>query len=236
MPHLFANRPRYLDLTRRAADAPAHFAWERFNAAVYNIGGVLFIVGSALFLPRLAQFQDIGALLFLVGSLFYLVVTGHDMAEVLRVPRHSAGIFARLERLAAGGYLAGTLLFTVGSVLFMSYVGLTIAGAWCFVTGSLLFVLGAAVNVLQIVQARSLLTLQLMNLTAVSFLAGSVLFTVASIPYLWTVSDAGDQFVLDRFLACQYLAGSALFLLGGVFNYRRAWLLLQGEAASRPLL
>jgi hypothetical protein len=34
------------------------------------------------------------------------------------------------------------------------------------VIGSLLFVLGACINVLQIVQARSLATLQLMNLTA----------------------------------------------------------------------
>jgi hypothetical protein len=73
----------------------------------------------------------------------------------------------------------------VGSVFFLSAVGWVTAGAWTFVIGSLLFVLGACVNVRQIVRADSKLTLQLMNLTALTFVVGSVLFAVASISYLW---------------------------------------------------
>jgi hypothetical protein len=235
MPHLFVNRPRLLDLTKGAADLHAQFRWETINAILYKIGGLVFIVGSVLFFPRFEALADLGAWTFFVGSLLYLVVTGHDMAEVVRARREPSAhtVWGNLELTAAAGYLVGTILFTVGSIFFLSQVGLFIPGAWCFVTGSLLFVLGACVNVLQIVQARSLITLQLMNLTAVSFVAGSILFTVASVPYLWTVNTAADRRLLYDFLAWQYLIGSVLFFVGGVFNYWRAWIVIRHEMARR---
>lgn len=128
----------------------------------------------------------------------------------------------------------GTILFTVGSIFFLSAVGWAIAGTWTFIAGSLLFVLGACVNVLQIVRAKSKLTLQLMNLTALTFVVGSVLFAVASIPYLWQgVGDPLHQ-TLYAFLAWQYLIGSLLFLLGGIFNYWRAYAVMRAEIADTP--
>jgi len=239
MPHLFVNRQRQYDLGVQAGQSRRHFVWETVNAVLYKIGGVVFIIGSVLFFPRFEAYADLGAWTFFFGSLLYLVVTGHDAAEVWRNRRQTTerDIHTQLETIAAGGYLFGTLLFTAGSIFFLSSVGLTTAGAWCFVLGSLLFLVAAAVNVLQIVQASSLLTLQLMNLTAVSFVAGSVLFTVASIPYLWSIESAIDEREIAAFLAWQYLAGSALFLLGGVFNYWRACLVIHehklDEAAAR---
>ncbi|WP_426415281.1 hypothetical protein [Aestuariirhabdus sp. LZHN29] len=95
--------------------------------------------------------------------------------------------------------------------------------------GSLLFVLGACINVLQIVQSKSLITLQLINLTAISFVVGSVLFTVASVPYLWEVKSPSDRTTLYAFLAWQYLIGSLLLFAGGLFNYWRAYLVIQHE-------
>lgn len=236
MPHLFVNRPRLHDLTGDAADLRAQFRWETINAATYKLGGVVFIVGSVLFFPRFAAYADLGAWTFFFGSLLYLVVTGHDMIEALRYgQRESSPRWSRsalLEVVAAAGYLVGTILFTLGSLFFLSAVGWEIAGAWCFVVGSLLFVLGACINVLQIVEAETLSILQMMNLTAVSFVVGSVLFTVASVPYLWTV-EPGDRRLLYGFLAWQYLVGSVLFLLGGLFNYRRAYLVMQREIAAQ---
>jgi hypothetical protein len=85
-----------------------------------------------------------------VGSLLYLVVTVHGLAEVRhhwRTSRHHARDEI-LEYTAAASYVWGTILFTVGSVFFVSAVGWYIAGAWCCVFGSLLFVLGACINVL----------------------------------------------------------------------------------------
>ncbi|NBB82646.1 MAG: hypothetical protein GVY28_04505 [Alphaproteobacteria bacterium] len=229
MPHLFTDRPRLYALTREAGDARAQFRWETVNAVLYKLGGLVFIAGSVLFFPALSAYADLGAWTFFAGSLLYLVVTVQDLIEALRHRRRARhrDLPEALELVAAASYLTGTLLFTVGSLFFLSRVGWEIAGAWCFIAGSLLFVLGACINVLRITRAHSILTLQLMNLTAVSFVVGSVLFTVASIPYLWTGELAATRQTLYAFIAAQYLAGSLLFLAGGVCNYWRAYAVIR---------
>jgi hypothetical protein len=231
MPHMFINRPRLHNLTRGQEDLKAQFRWETINAVFYKIGGFLFIIGSICFFPRFEAYADLGAWIFFVGSLIYLVVTVHDLLEVRRHWRTTDhhGRDAILEYVAAASYVWGTILFTAGSIFFLSAVGRFHAGAWTFVIGSLLFVVGACINVLQIVQSRSIITLQLMNLTAVSFVVGSVLFTVASVPYLWDVKTPSDRTTLYAFLAWQYLTGSLLFFMGGVFNYWRAYVVMRKE-------
>ncbi|MFW5837243.1 MAG: YrhK family protein [Desulfovibrionaceae bacterium] len=235
MPHMFTNRTRLYNLTKDSSDLKAQFCWETLNAVLYKLGGLVFITGSILFFPSLERYTDLGAWTFLAGSLLYLVVTVHDWLEVLRNWRlhkkHSR--FTLLERIAASSYVWGTVLFTVGSVFFLSSIGWTIPGAWCFVFGSLLFVTGASVNVLHIIKSRTIATMQLMNLTAVSFVVGSVLFTVASIPYLWSFQAQTDQTHMFRFLAWQYLVGSILFFLGGVTNYWRAYRVVKEEIAQQ---
>lgn len=223
MPHLFTHRRRLLGLFNEEHDQASQAVWEKTNAILYNVGGVSFVVGSIFFFPVLGDYEDVGAWIFFAGSLLYLVVTGHDMAEVIRhrkshASRDPGDVF---EAVAAVSYVMGTLAFLLGSVFFLSAVGLLVAGACLFIFGSALFTLGACVNVLQITEAPSMRALQLMNLTAISFVVGSVLFLVASVPYLWHLNSAGDRTTLFGFLAWQYVVGSALFLLGGLFNYRR---------------
>lgn len=231
MPHMFTNRPRLHNLTKGRADLRAQFRWETINAVFYKIGGFLFIIGSICFFPRFETYADLGAWIFFIGSLIYLVVTVHDLLEVRRHWRttddHNRDEI--LEYTAAASYVWGTILFSVGSIFFLSTVGWFHAGAWTFVAGSLLFVVGAGINVLQIVHSRSIVTLQLMNLTAVTFVVGSVLFTVASVPYLWDVKTPSVRTTLYAFLAWQYLIGSVLFFLGGVFNYWRAYVVMRKE-------
>ncbi len=231
MPHMFINRPRLHDLTRGREDIKSRFRWETINAVFYKIGGFLFIIGSICFFPRFEAYADLGAGIFFVGSLIYLVVTVHDLLEVRHYwwtsDDHSRKTI--LEYTAAASYVWGTILFTFGSVFFLSAVGWFYAGAWMFVVGSLLFVVGACINVLQIVESRSIVTLQLMNLTAISFIVGSVLFTLASVPYLWDVKAPSDRTTLYAFLAWQYLIGSVLFFLGGVLNYWRVYVVMQKE-------
>ena len=231
MPHLFVNRCRLHNLTRGREDLRAQFRWETINAVFYVIGGMAFIVGSIFFFPMFEAYANIGAWTFFAGSLLYLVVTVHDLAEVRRYWRtnHHHDREQILEYTAASSYVWGTILFIVGSVFFLSYVGWLKAGAWCFVFGSLLFVLAACINVLQIVKSDSITTLQLMNLTAVAFVVGSVLFTVASVPYLWKVQTESGRTTLYAFLAWQYLVGSVLFFMGGVFNYWRAYILMREQ-------
>ena len=225
MPHMFINRPRLHNLNKGRGDLQAHFRWEMINAVLYKIGGLLFIVGSIFFFPRFVAYADLGAWIFFAGSIVYLVVTVHDLAEVRRNWRvdkaHDRDTF--LEYTAATSYVSGTILFIMGSVFFLSAVGWLKAGAWLFVIGSLLFILGASINVLQIVKADSIMLLQLMNLTAISFIVGAVLFTLASVPYLWDVAAPFDRTTLYAFLAWQCLVGSLLFLAGGIFNSWRAY-------------
>lgn len=223
MPHLFVDRPRHHDLVDRRPSPRDELRWETFSTAVYLVGGVLFVWGSVLFFPSLEDRADRGAWIFFVGSLLYLVVAAHDAAEVVR-KRHDEprpSIWDRYETWAAASYVAGSALFAVGSICFLSTVDQYQVGAACFIAGSLWFVVASTINVLQILEASDRRTLQLMNLTALTFVAGSLLFTVASIPYLFELSPS-DQRTIDAFLAAQYVAGSALFLAGGVINYRRA--------------
>ena len=234
MPHLFVNRSRLHGLTKDKADLRAQFRWEAINSVLYVIGGIVFIIGSIFFFPKFEAYANIGAWTFFTGSLLYLIVTVHDFAKVRRYwsTNHHHDRDQILEFTAAVGYMWGTILFIFGSVFFLSSVGWIKAGAWCFIFGSLLFVLAACINVLQIVKSDSITTLQLMNLTAVSFVVGSVLFTVASVPYLWKVQAESDRTTLYVYLASQYLIGSLLFFTGGVFNYRRAYLIMR-EHISR---
>ena len=235
MPHLFVNRPRLHDLTDDSASLRDRFRWETINAVVYVAGGIVFIIGSVLFFPALSAYADLGAWVFIVGSLLYLLVTGHDMAEVLchiRTGTAVRTVWGVLEFWAAFSYIAGTVLFIIGSVFFLSAVGHFTAGAWCFVFGSLLFVVGAVINVLQIVLTKDMMTLQLLNLTAITFITGSALFAVASIPYLFALRDPSDKETIDTFLAWQYVAGSVLFLAGGIFNYCRAYLVMRSQIAE----
>ena len=235
MPHLFVNRHRLHDLTNAHPELGNHFRWETINAVLYKLGGLRVGSGWVLFLPDYESYADLGAWIFFFGSLLYLVVTGHDMGEVWQYWRtkHPHTTDKILEFIAATAYLVGTVLFTVGSIFFLSALGWIVAGAWCFVIGSALFLIGACVNVTQIVQERSLITLQLMNLTAISFIVGSVLFLVASIPYLWTIERAAERYTLFSYIAWEYLIGSVLFLLGGVYNYSRAYLLMREEIQQR---
>mgnify|MGYP006275550235 FL=1 len=221
MPHLFVNRSRAYDLLESSEKAGKTFVWESVNAILYIFGGIAFVLGSIFFFPELAAEINWGVWAFFIGSVLYLIVTGHDLIEVIRYHHHSDQ-GRRLELIAATGYLIGTMLFLVGSVFFFTFVNLIVAGAWCFIIGSVLFTVAPFVNVLQ-VHHFSKRALQLYTLTGISFVAGAVLFTTASIPYLWNVGDSPLGTELFNFLGAQYLVGSVLFLAGGLLNYRRAW-------------
>ncbi len=237
MPHLFVNRTRQHALASRRPGGRDNLTWETINTAVYLAGGVMFVWGSVLFFPQPQSVSDRGAWVFFFASLMYIVVTGHDLLEVIRyraMLQRELTLWDRYEAWAALSYLVGSVLFAVGSVFFLDAVGWYAAGSWTFIIGGMLFVFGAVINVLEVVRAPDMRTLQLMNLTAVTFVTGSMLFAVASIPYLFTLQSATDQRTVDAFLAGQYVIGSVLFLLGGVFNYRRARIVALPEGGAKP--
>ena len=223
MPHLITNRARQHNLMSDHPAGHLHFTWESVNAILYLIGGFTFIIGSIFFLPAYERLITIGVLLYFCGSFLYVVVTVHDLFESINHLKCQDQIQSMhlFELFAATLYTSGTLLFIVGSLLFLPQVDLIAFGAWCFIVGSTFFSTGAFINILQIVQAGSLLTLQLLNATAICFVVGSILFLVASIPYLWKIVDPQIKNDLFTYVAWEYIVGSLLFFTGGVFNYYR---------------
>lgn len=225
MPHLITNRKRQYTLKKKALEKAPKFLWEASNSILYLVGGLIFVLGSVFFLPAFSAMENVGAWLFVIGSLAYLIVTGHDLVESLTHLLRDDNTTLRyyLEFTTAIVYVIGTLLFTVGSVFFLSWVGLDIAGGWCFIIGSGLFVAGATVNVVHVFHAGHKRALQMLNATAVTFVVGSTLFLVASFPYTWKINPGEIEWQIFGYAAGQYIVGSVLFFLGGCFNFYRAW-------------
>ncbi|MBH02544.1 MAG: hypothetical protein CMP08_00160 [Xanthomonadales bacterium] len=222
MPHLVTHRPRLSRPGSTDTRDTSNHVWQTINAYSYKLGGLCFVVGSIFFLPSLAAYIVVGDWLFFAGSLLYLLVTGHDLLEVHQYwrahPTHTGA--DTIERIAAWSYVLGTLAFVVGSLCFLPSLEWISLGAVCFIAGSIAFIVGGLVNVLQVVEAPSLLYMQLFNVTVALYLIGSALFTVASIPYLWHLADPADT-LITRFAAAQFVTGSLLFFAGGVVTYYR---------------
>jgi hypothetical protein len=222
MPHLITHRPRVTNLGSRDEQAPSHKLWETINAFSYKVGGLAFVAGSVFFFPTLAGYLAVGDWLFFCGSLLYLLVTGHDLLEVIKYWRwHDTNTFAdRIEFVAASSYVSGSALFTIGSIFFLPTLNTIVLGCWCFIIGSALFVIGGFVNTLQVVEAPSLLYMQLFNTTIAQFIVGSALFLVATIPYLWHLA-APAQRQITTLAAALFLFASVLFFTGGIAIYYR---------------
>lgn len=222
MAHLITHRPRMSNLGNDDAAHHSHKAWETFSAISYKLGGLAFIGGSVFFFPQLADYLVIGDWLFCAGSLLYLFVTGHDLLEVTKYWRHhDTDTFAdHIEFVCAWSYVIGSAMFVIGSLCFLPGLDATVLGAWLFIIGSALFVIGGLVNILQVVEAPSMIYMQLFNFTVALFVIGSALFAVASIPYLWTLAQAAET-RMTTFAAAQFLFASVLFFTGGVAIYYR---------------
>lgn len=222
MPHLITHRPRVSNLSSGDEHSESHRLWETINAFSYKLGGLGFVGGSVFFFPALSDYLTVGDWLFFAGSVLYLLVTGHDLLEVMKYWRNrETDSFAdHIEFIAAWSYVLGSALFVAGSLLFLPSLDMIGAGAWCFIIGSVLFVLGGFVNILQVVEAPSLIYMQLFNVTVAMFLVGSALFVVASVPYLWELHEPAKHEV-TTFAAAQFLFASVLFFVGGICVYYR---------------
>ncbi|MFE8072553.1 YrhK family protein [Marinobacteraceae bacterium S3BR75-40.1] len=233
MPHHVTNRRRQYPNTEHPQTADSFFH-EAANASVYVLGGVTFCVGSVFFLPQFKAWQWLGAWLFVIGSLLYLFVTIQDLIEVARYARQDQDPRSRnsLEMGNALLYSLGCVLFVVGSLAFVPAIKSEALGAWAFIIGSLVFMIGAAINVRLITRAGNLLMLQLFNGIAILFMLGSLLFVVASVPYLWDHLADRDKTLLYTYLASQFIIASVFFFIAGLMNFYRAYIAHQHYCAN----
>jgi hypothetical protein len=232
MPHFVTNRPRQFAIFSAPEKLTEQFGWEAFNTLVYEVGGLMFVMGSVFFLPGLEEYISVGSWLFFAASILYIVVSAYDCVEMFYHPSDTVFI----DVGAAASYLIGAIVFLVGSVLFLPTVGKYNAGAMCFIGGSLLFATGAVLNAMQIFHAPSARAARYLLMTAVCYIIGSTMFVVASVPYLFTFESAKDEELIDRWLAQQYIVGSIFFLLGGLINGFRAHHIVAKHSSSNILL
>ena len=224
---MFTNRSRKYAVGVHEDKLFSHHTWEKINVLAYEIGGIIFIAGSVLFLPKYGDYEAEGSWLFIVGSILYVIVTFHDGVELLFNKEAALALF--VDSMAALTYVLGSILYIIGSVFFLPTVDKTPAGAWCFIWGSVLFILGAIMNAFQIYEAPSVWSSYYMLLTAVCYIIGSVFFTLASVPYLFTFQNSQDETRVDEYLATQYIIGSVCFFFGGCINGLRAYLIMKRD-------
>ena len=132
-----------------------------------------------------------------------------------------------MDALAASAYIAGGVVFIIGSYQFLPTVGLYTAGSYNFIIGSMLFIGGAVTNSIQIFDSPTRASAMYANFTAVCYVIGSTLFLSGSVPYLWDFESDHDSHQVYRYLGIQFVLGSVLFLVGGTFNLWRAYLIFQ---------
>lgn len=230
MPRHLVNRPRAFQIFHHgdylAADSrPIHLTWEWFSAYLYVAGGVLLTIGSVLFLPPMEDYVADGSFLFVVASVFYLIVSLHDLAEIAKATTFCQPVKTTQEDLLEVGagmaYALGAMAFIVGSILFLPSIDIGYPAAWCFIGGSVLFVVGACVNVWQTYDSPDKISLQYANLEAMTFVSGSCVYVCASIPYLYGFDSEQDAWEIFEMVALLYIWGSLLFLVGGVVNIFR---------------
>lgn len=139
---------------------------EAFENFLYFVGSLIFLIGTILYWPSEARYRYVewmkdfsvgaqlelfspefeGTLLFILGSVvftFAAFVNGLNQ-------RVGDSVSSRMLAATTSLYMAGSLLFVMGSVAFLPELGcnnqMTTIGAWCFILGSLFYVIGGSVS------------------------------------------------------------------------------------------
>jgi len=142
------------------------FSYEAWEHALYTIGSWIFLAGTVLYWPSeahtdyiqalqgcsLGQYFNLftpefeGSILFIVGSVLFALAAFLNALNQRRFDMDASQLLTAITSL----YMAGSLLFVMGSVAFLPDLGcntqmLTI-GAWCFIIGSAFYLIGACLS------------------------------------------------------------------------------------------
>ncbi len=224
MPHMFLPRPRKYAVWIDPSRIKEQFPFEVMNAIFYDIGGIMFVIGSIFFLPTQEENLAVGSWLFAVGSILFLTVSLQDFVEIVSQEYGKSESFW-LDFTAESLYILGSVLYILGSIWFLPTVGRVYPAAWTFIVGSGLFVGGAALNACQIFQAKTVWASRMMNLVAICFVIGSTMFTCGSVPFLFSFESEQDAEKIGGYLGWMFIVGSFFFLVGGIINHVKVYFL-----------
>jgi len=142
------------------------WSFESFENILYLVGSWVFFWGTFLYWPKKAHTDIVeamkdmslgqqlnlfspefeGTLLFILGSAMFAFAAFVNALN----QRHFEELIGKLLTASTSLYMAGSILFCMGSVAFLPDLGcndqmLTI-GAWCFIIGSAFFTIGGCLS------------------------------------------------------------------------------------------
>lgn len=219
MPHTFTNRTRkFANLLYLPEQLGIQFRWERVNAFLYELGGILFVAASVLFLPEFNDYHKWGLDLIIAAASLFMIVSLHDLLEFITLGKD----IRRADFVALALYLLGSYCLIHGSVSINPDSKDERSGYVIYACGSISYIIGSVLNSLLIFESPTRRTAQYFLLTAICFIIGSTMFLVGSTAhFVLRYFDQRDSYIVNTFLASFYIAGSAMFCLGGVFNIFR---------------
>jgi len=225
-------RPTFGQLPSKRRD----FGCACFVEALDIFAGLIFIVGSACFLPYFSHNLNwflAGCALFVLGALIYVGLCSFTLLEAVREFGWNT-----MECYENALYLLGSWVFLIGTVLYWPekahhdsaeylksmafgvYFNLfspEFEGTILFIIGSLFFAMAAFINGLNL-RAFDSWGQKMLTASTSLYMAGSLLFVMGSVAFL---PDLGCNEQMLTIGAICYIVGSVMFTAGGVISLIR---------------
>lgn len=141
-------------------------SFETWENALYLGGSWIFLAGTILYWPSKAHYEYInelkeyslgqyfnlfepefeGTLLFMIGSAMFAFAAYFNALSQQRFDEWTSRMLTAISSL----YMAGSILFVMGSVAFLPHLGcseqMVEIGAWMFIVGSVLYLIGGLLS------------------------------------------------------------------------------------------
>jgi len=247
MPHLLIDRIRANLIVTRKNYALLAYAVE----VVDIVGGFMFLVGSAFFLPPYSHDLQIflaGCIIYVIGSALYFMVCVFTLVEAF--VEKGARSWEFFENAL---YLLGSWVFFIGTVFYWpeeahhhavyyvqqcslaQYFNLfspEFEGTLLFIAGSVLYAMAAFTNALNQRTSDDLAS-RLLTVVTTLYMMGSILFIVGSFAFLPDVGCGIRMIILG---AWTFIIGSFFFLVASILSLWRTHHMLQDQATESKLL
>ena len=188
-------------------------------ALSYVLGSILYVAGSAMFLPAVSHINA-GAWSYVAGSVFFVLGGAFNSVKLRSSDKTDSTTWSTHVSYL---YVWGSVAFLFGSILFLPCINQGALGAWLFIIGSGLFILAIVLDVSHVYKKH---TIRPMWFTLVVYLLnvmGSLVFMFASVPYVLDLSSTTtDTNTVFTIVAILFIFGTACFLSGGTIGLLQA--------------
>jgi len=138
---------------------------QRVNSLIFMAGGAFFVGGSTLFFPAMEHLIMHGGWLYITGCILVLLaallgaLTAYEMRKTADIGAKGRWSDEEATMLSCSLYVLGNVEFIVGSIFFFPRMleaggpAIRLSAVWLFVLGSVVFLLGALIDLLVVMRA-----------------------------------------------------------------------------------